>query len=369
MRLHSRRACNASRFLLAVAAAAALLSGCADPEARVDEVAIPVRVETLARQDFQPTLILLGTLVPAGRVALTAPAAGRLRFPPRFRDGLATGAEVRAGEIVAEIESLPSRDRVSEARLALRAAEEELARTRRGVDAGVLPHADLDRAQIAADAARLRVANAEAEAAHLAWRAPASGTLVVERTLAAGSEIAAGATVAEIALAGAPTVEALASASDAPALAPGLTATLLSADGARRIGTATLREAGATLAGGTTRAVFAASTTTPTALSGAGSGVVVEVALPRRSGALTLPEAAIVSGAGGAAVWVVAPGNDRPRAARRAVRLGGRGGGRVEILEGLRPGDRVATTAVAVLTAGAPVVEESATAAAAGHQP
>src|SRR6188768_475129 len=138
----------------------AVLSGCADPEARVEETATPVRVQVLARQDFQPTLTLLGTLAPRATATLTAPVAGRLAYPARFAGGLATGETVAAGEVLAMLDSLPSRDRVAEVRLGQRAADDELQRAQRGVELGVLPHADLERAQIQADAARERVRNA-----------------------------------------------------------------------------------------------------------------------------------------------------------------------------------------------------------------
>lgn len=330
--------------------------GCADPEGRSEETATAVRVQVMARREFRPTRTLLGTLEPAGRVALVSPVAGRISYPAG-RAALPTGAPVRSGEVLALVESLPSRERLGEARMGRRAADDELQRAQRGVALGVLPHADLERAEIAAEAARERVRNAEAEAARLALRAPAAGALVVSRALPAGSEVAAGDALAEIALGGAPTVEAAAAAGDAAALRPGLAARLLTADGAREIGRATLREIGATLAQGALRVVFAVDGAGAAALPPPGSGVVVEVALPVRAGALAVPEEAVLTGAGGAAVLLVAPGLDRPRAVRRAVTLGAEGGGEVEVLDGLAPGDRVVVSSAAVLQPGAALVE------------
>src|SRR5204863_5471057 len=129
-------------------------------------------------------------------------------------------------------------------------------RARRGVEVGVLPHADLERAQIQAEAARTRMRNAETAASRMALRAPASGTLSVGRAVPAGSDVAAGESLADIALGGAPSVEAAAAAGDGALLEPGLVATVRSADGTRPFGEATLRELGNALVGGTLRAVF-----------------------------------------------------------------------------------------------------------------
>ncbi len=357
-----------------VGALAAALTGCSPGEPAAEEPAIAVRTEILARHDLRPALTLLGTLVDAERRPLQAPVAGTLTYPRRFAQGLATGASVRAGEVLATLVSLPSRERLSEAQLAQRAAEQELERIRRGADLGVLPHADLERAEMQAETARLRARNAAADAARLELRAPAAGVLLVDRVVAPGSEIAAGETLAELAIGDGLRVEAAAAAGDQVRLAPGLAARVLSADGQRQLASATVREVASTLAGGTLRVVaeLAAEPSadptessadhrpqSPGALPPAGSGVLLEVLLAQRTGVLTVPEEAVVTGAGSAAVWLVAGGAERPRAARRVVRLGTRGAGRVEVLEGLAPGDRVAVSGVALLQPGTVVVERA----------
>src|SRR5204862_6299289 len=250
---------------------------------------------------------------------------------------------------------------LDEMRLGQRAAEDELQRARRGVDLGVLPHADLERAEIQAEAARTRVRNAETAASRMALSAPASGTLSVARAVPAGSDVAAGDALADVALGGALAVEAVAAAGDAALLRPGLEATVRSADGTRPLAEATLREVGSALVGGTLRAVFALALepATGSRLPPPGSGIVVEVRLTPRAGVLTVPEDAVVTAAGGATVWVVTPGTDRPLVVTRSVELGARGGGEVEITNGLAPGDRVAVSGLGVLQPGTPVVEEA----------
>jgi RND family efflux transporter MFP subunit len=71
--------------------------------------------------------------------------------------------------------------------------------------------------------------------------------------------------------------------------------------------------------------------------------------LSPRTGVLLVPAGAVIEGAGGAAVYVAANG----RATRRAVRRGDVFQGRVEIREGLTPGDTV-------IVAGATTVRDGA---------
>jgi multidrug efflux pump subunit AcrA (membrane-fusion protein) len=82
-----------------------------------------------------------------------------------------------------------------------------------------------------------------------------------------------------------------------------------------------------------------------------GAGVEVEVELTERGLALTVPEEAVRFARGGSSLFVVGKqqGVGRPVARRRAVRLGARGDGRVEVLDGLRPGDRVIVSGVGFL--------------------
>jgi HlyD family secretion protein len=77
--------------------------------------------------------------------------------------------------------------------------------------------------------------------------------------------------------------------------------------------------------------------------------VSVDIAVAERADALVLPVSA-VHDAAGAAPWVLRIENGR--AHRRAVRIGLRGPQRVEILEGLREGDLVVPSGVAIADGG-----------------
>ncbi len=77
--------------------------------------------------------------------------------------------------------------------------------------------------------------------------------------------------------------------------------------------------------------------------------VSVDIEVARRSGAVVVPADA-VHDAGGAQPWVLAV--DGWRARRRPVKLGLKGDGRVEVLEGVSPGDRLISAAQPMVKSG-----------------
>jgi multidrug efflux pump subunit AcrA (membrane-fusion protein) len=82
----------------------------------------------------------------------------------------------------------------------------------------------------------------------------------------------------------------------------------------------------------------------------------MEIYTRRLSGVLTVPARALVSYYGRPAVWVVQERAGALVAAPRVVKTGARGGGRVEIVSGLAPGERVIWAGQERLTEGTPVV-------------
>jgi len=77
--------------------------------------------------------------------------------------------------------------------------------------------------------------------------------------------------------------------------------------------------------------------------------VSVDIEVARRTGTVVVP-ADTVRDAGGAQPWVLAV--DGGRATRRAVKLGLKGDGRVEVLEGVAPGDRLISAAQLTVKSG-----------------
>ncbi len=330
-----------------------LLAACGRAPAPPSEEAppAPVRLEVARRTTFEPELSLLGVVRPGGMAEVTVPLAGRLSYPGRFAGGLATGAEVRKGEVLARISLGDVEADLAEARLKVRGAESEVARHQRAFDAGVEPAVTLAAYKAELDLARGRLAAAENRLGRLSLTAPLSGRLVISEPIVPGSEVAAGSVLGRVAADGALRVEGRAAAADRDRLHPGLAVRFLSGSGKEETGSGRVLEVAPMVdAGGTVALVIGVEN--PTGLPAPGEGVEIRVLLDRHDQALTVPEEALVLAEGGGALFVAERARGRLIAHRQAVETGARGGGRVEILRGLSPGDRVVVAGAALLAEG-----------------
>jgi RND family efflux transporter MFP subunit len=338
---------------LALLSLFSLATACTQAPAAVPEEApaAPVRIETAKREAFQPELVVLGTVQPGGMAEVIVPAGGRVLYPAgRFAAGLVSGVEVRAGEVLARVSLQDAEAGLSEARLRLQVAESEQARHQRAFDAGVEAAAVLAATKAEADLARSRLASAQERLGRLSLRAPLSGRLIVDRKIAPESEVAGGTVLARIASGGALRVEGRAAAADRDRLHPGLPVRF----GANSEGKGLVREVAPVVdAGGTVSLV--AEVTDPLGLPAPGEGVELHVDLDRHEQALTVPEEALVVAETGSAVFVAERDRGHMTVRRRTVETGARGGGRVEILRGLSPGDKVVVGGAALLSEGDPV--------------
>jgi membrane fusion protein (multidrug efflux system) len=323
-----------------------------------EDPALPVRSLVVATASFEPAVTLLGVVGPAHTATVMTPVQGTLRYPPRFAAGLATGARVRAGETLVLIRNLEQELRLSEAKLIARGTDEELTRAQHGSDLGILPRADLDRAKVQAEISHERLTNAHKDVVRLELDAPFSGRLVVRTAWPPGSEVGPQTMLAEVVDDAHLRVEAQAAAADLRSIHPGLMVHFQKAGGGPVLGTGKLTEVAPVVdTAGTARVI--AEVTDNRAMPGPGEGVELAVLLERRAAAITLPEEALVATGAGSAVYVLEPNADRLTARLRPVTTGGRAGGRVEIVEGLAAGDRVAVGGVAILHDGAAVTAEA----------
>lgn len=333
-----------------------LLAGCARP-AEVPEEAppLPVKLEKVERTTFQPMLTLLGVVRPAGEAEVLIPVPGRLRYPERFSGGLSSGAEVRAGEVLARVYNADADQELAEAKLRLEAAGSELNRYRKAFENGVVPEAQLAQYKAEADLAAQRVTAARQRQSSLDLRSPVAGWLLIERRLPAEGEVQAGTVLARVAAGGKPKVEARAAAADRQRLREGLAVRFVLPGEPGTAGRGVIREISPVLDAGGTAAVVA-EVTEGAALPPPGEGIEVQVELDVREQTLTVPEEALLVSEEGTAVYVVEGGMAR----RRTVTLGARAGGRVEVLNGLSPGDKLVLDGAALLSDGVKVspVEE-----------
>jgi membrane fusion protein (multidrug efflux system) len=345
-----------------------VMTACA-PRTEIPEEAppLPVKLEKVERVSFQPTLTLLGRVRPAGEAQVVIPVSGRLHYPARFHDGLSSGVQVRSGEVLARVDNQDAEQGLAESRLRLEAANRELARYQRAFESGVVPAAQLAQYKAEADLAAQRLAAARERRSSLDLRSPVAGWLLVEQRLPPEGEVQAGTALARIAAGGAPKVEARAAAGDRGRLHEGLGVRFVVAGSDGSVGSAApagrgvIREISPVVDTGGTIAVVA-EVTEGAALPSPGEGIEVQVELDRREQTLTVPEESLVEGT---VVWVAEGGTAR----RKTVTTGGRAGGRIEVLSGLSPGDKVVVDGAALLSEGVRVtaVEEPAPAGGGGQ--
>ena len=331
-----------------------LFVGCEPPPAPPPEPArVPVTSEVVAPSVFQPRLLLVGRVAAASRQDVRAPAAGRIGYPARFAGGLRTGAEVRRGERLFVVAAPAIELRLAEARLSAKAARTALERARRGVEEGFQPQAELEQRMIEAELAEERLANAVWESEQLEVAAPSSGILLVDTVVPPGAEVTADAVVAELAGEGRPRIEAWASAADLDRLETGLAVEARRASG-EVVALGQIAELDRHVDdGGVARVVVEVEE--DRALPRPGEGVELDVLLSAREAALTVPERSLRISGSLTSVFVLEEHGAESRAAARLVQVGGRSGGRAEIVDGVEAGERIAVDGAEYLSDGVQV--------------
>ena len=337
--------------------AIALVLGCGrEPDER-EILGTPVTTEVVRRGLFAATMTLSGVVTPSRLTPVIATAGGTVSYPARFAGGLRTGERVVRGETLATISNETARLALAEARLQLETASAELERMERSFAEGLIAATEVSAARLRVRLARERWQSARTNAGRLTLTAPVSGTLIVSRQHTPGSEIEAGTRLAEIGDVSELLIETVVPAAALARVQPRTEFDIHVAGSARPVGRGTLREVSAVLdQNGTGRAVGVV-TEGERALT---SGMMVELRLHagRRTDVITVDERAVVPTESGHSVFVVsAGGQQRARVRSAPVTLGPRGGGRVEVVDGLREGDRVVVSGVEALADGTVVVE------------
>ncbi len=342
---------------LAVLCAGLLAFACQPPvNERQEQASVPVRSEVLVAGPFQPRLKLLGKVVPAVSLPLRASHPGKIRYPAKFASGLRTGELVKRGELLFEIENDDARLRLAEAELTARLAEGELTRTRQGVEGGILSMVELKQREVDAELAAERLKSARLQSTRLRHLVPRDGHLVVEAAVAPGSEIQAGDVIAELAGNGLPRIEAWVAAGDLDRLQTGLAIRCLPSGGDRLGGDQAL---GLGVLGELARQVDRSGTvrlmvdiTEDSGLPLPGEGLELEVLLAAREAALSIPWEGLINDGGVSTVFVLEPSGSGYKARSRLVRSGLASDGRVEILDGLKEGERIAVRGAELLADG-----------------
>ncbi|MEM6705416.1 MAG: efflux RND transporter periplasmic adaptor subunit [Acidobacteriota bacterium] len=329
-----------------------LLLGCGPPtDTRPEAPPIPVRVERIEAATLEPSLTLLGEVVPKGRLPVQVTERGRISYSSRFSEGLEIGAAVARGELLFVLENDEVDHELVTAEISQRAAATELQRARDGVAEGFVPRVELQQAVLAHELAEERLLQARRRKERLEVSAPKTGYLVVDEVVAPGAEIAAGDVVCHIGSEGAPRIEALLPSRDLSSVAKGLSAAALRPASAEPVAEVILVEVGreATTAGAV-RVIF--DVLDDFGLPPVGEGVDVRLRLPAVEDVLSVPESALVQRSGLSSVFVLQPQGSDFRAERRSVSPGARAGDRVQIHSGLDGGEVVAVEGVDLLSDG-----------------
>ena len=299
---------------------------------------VNARTAIVQAQAFTETVGAIGTVVVrAGHAAtLRAPAAGRVG-----QVFVTTGEHVARGRTLVELDQAPFRAALASAEAALSAAERANERQQRLAQEGIVPRKDAEQA-----AAELARARSDAETARRArelsvLRAPISG-VVTRMSATIGASVDPAQPLVEIADPSALDVLLGVTPTDAARIRPGAKVALSAGQSAsgEPLGVGTVIDISGTVdtaTRGVAVRVRAPTTRRPLRI---GETVFGQIGTGTRAAAVVIPADALVPEGDEFKVFVV---DAQSIAHERDVKVGGRSAAGVEIVEGLKPGERIVT--------------------------
>ena len=349
-----RRFPNLARTLPAGLLATLLaLAGCEQEPAPAPRSAAsgrpPVRVETtpVTPVSYQPRLLRNCHFRARTRIRVRNPEAGEILAVP-----VEVGDRVRRGELLVRLDDRRLRAELAKARARLRQAELDLRRLERLRDPGLASEDERERARTEQALARAEVELLELRLDDMRLRAPIDGQ-VAERRVEAGEHMPAGTHLLTLI-----DPRHLVVAGDVPVSrlpGEGMPAFEIRAEApAAAWHPATLLHLGPAADPATGLAPFELRPERLPEGAFDGAPCRVRLLLPERRG-LLVPLDALQRDASGEYLFVV----DGDRARRREVRSGSTLGDRIEILAGLRAGERIVTRGFLGLRDGARVALDS----------
>ncbi|HEY7810591.1 MAG TPA: efflux RND transporter periplasmic adaptor subunit [Allosphingosinicella sp.] len=298
-----------------------------------------VKVEPAQSQRFVETVEAVGTANANEQVTITAQVTERL-----VRLGFDDGSFVRRGQMIAVLSQGQQTAALAEAQARQREAQQQLSRITTLRKRGFATKASEDAQIAAAAAARAQAGGVQAQISERVITAPFSGFASL-RNISVGAVVSSGTEIATISDISTIKLDFPVPETALAALRPGLTIEARSAaypDVPFRGQIATVDQ----VIDPNTRAVTVrARLPNPDNRLKPGMLLTVSIETAPRMG-ISVPELAVVGEGESRFVYVVQNGT----AKRVAVRTGLRAGGRVEILEGLQPGQPVVTEGVVKLS-------------------
>ncbi|MGN6512541.1 MAG: efflux RND transporter periplasmic adaptor subunit [Lysobacteraceae bacterium] len=352
-----------SRFpFLATALVLAALAGCGrqPADARKDD-AKPVAVTTtvLAARPYHDALQALGTAQARESVAITAKVSDvvtRLAFD--------SGQRVRAGQLLADMNSAAQRADVAAAAASLRDAEQQLRRGAELERQQLIAKSQFDTLQANRDAAVAALAARRAAVSDRTITAPFAGVLGL-RQVSPGALVTPGTVITTLDDDSSIKLDFTLPESALSAIAPGQAVSARSDAWPGQVFDGRIAQVDSRVDPDTRAVKVRAELPNPDGRLRAGMLLRVAVQLPARQ-ALVVPEIAIQQEGDRAYVFRVDAGG---KADKVPVRLGSRHEGEVEVVSGLKAGDRIVVEGTVKLHPGSRVVEAKADAVPAGATP
>ena len=295
-----------------------------------------IELAKVLRRDVVQTVVASGRVATPNRVDIGAQIVGSVESVP-----VAEGDTVQAGQTLIVVESSELRANEAQARATLDNARAQLERNRQLAAKGFVGKSALDDAVRAFEVARTQLDAARAKLAYATIRAPVAGVLIA-RDVEKGDIVQPGKVLMVLAPEGETQVVLQIDERNLSRLKPGQKA-LASADAyaSQRFDAELFYiNPGVDAQRGTVEVKLRVPN--PPAYLRQDMTVSADIEVERHPGALALPAEA-VRDVSGPAPWVLVVREGRAR--RQAVKLGLRGEGSVEVLDGLAEGDEVVPAA------------------------
>lgn len=313
------------------------LAACSNSEGAERERPAPlVEAQPVTTMRFVERIEAVGSALANEQVTLSAPVTERI-----VSLNFDSGQYVSRGQTIATLSQAQQTASLNEAQARSREASQQLQRIQELKDRGFATTASLDQQTAAAGAARAQAAGARAEIADRIVRAPFGGYVSL-RNISAGAVVQAGTEIATISDISAIKLDFAVPETLLSVLRPGQPIQARAAAFPDRPFQGRISTIDSVVNPATRAVTVRAVLPNPDRMLKPGMLLTVGVETQPRVSA-SVPELAVVGEGEQRFVFVIGESN---RARRVPVRTGVRQNGRIEIVEGLRPGTRVVTEGV-----------------------
>lgn len=301
-----------------------------------------VKAEAATPMEFADRIEAVGTARANEQVTLSAPVTERI-----VRLNFDDGAFVRQGQVVAVLRQAEQTAQLTEANARAREAQQQLQRIAALKDRGFATRSNYDTQVAAAAAARAQAQQVQAQIGDRVVRAPFSGWVSL-RNISVGAIASQGTEIATVSDLSTIKLDFTVPETMLSAIREGLPIQARSAAWPDRPFNGTIRTIDPVIDPNTRAVMVRAHLPNPDRALRPGMMMSVGIQSSTRS-ALSVPELAILGEGDNRYVFVLGEGN---RVHRTEVRTGAHLNGRVEIISGLRPGQRVVTEGIVKVTDG-----------------